>query len=288
MKLPNLFFFGLLLFFFACKSKTDLAPKLYSEALLLNKIDSVGRALAKIDSAIRLDSTNLDFKLLRARLLYKLNNYDESIAQLQFLEKKTFKLDTIYLEIGSNFLHKGQHDLDVDKSNRFYTNAVEYLSQSININSNLFQSHRNRVIASHNLKNYKEAIKFVNIALSIFPNNYKFILDRGIERQMLGDNNGASSDINNSIISGQLDSSEMGNAYRWLGLIKTEEKNFLSALDSYSQAIKFNKSNPLLFINRGDCFKELGQKERACADYRKAADLGYVEVYDIIKNYCNN
>jgi tetratricopeptide (TPR) repeat protein len=287
MKPPNLFIFGLLVFFLACEGKMDTANKLYSQASQLNKIDSVGRALEKIDSAIRLDSTNLDYKLLRARVLKKSKNYEESIAVLHSLEEKKFKLDTIYFEIGSNYFAKGRTDFDEDESDSFYTNAIKYSSLSININSNLFVSHEMRIRSSHNLKNYTEALKFINTALSSFPKNVELTLDRGIERQMLGDNKGAFTDIKQSISSGQLDSSNLGTAYRWLGIIKEEEKDFMSALDSYSQAIKFDSSNYFLFNNRGNCFKQMGQREKACADFRKAADLGYVKVYEIIKNYCN-
>ncbi len=130
MKLPNLFIFGLLVFFLACEGKMDTANKLYTQASQLNKIDSSGRALAKIDSAIRLDSTNLDYKLLRARLLYKLKNYDEAIDLLQLLEEKKFKLDTIYFEIGSNFFDKGSDELDDEKAYRFFTHSIEFFNQS--------------------------------------------------------------------------------------------------------------------------------------------------------------
>jgi hypothetical protein len=32
----------------------------------------------------------------------------------------------------------------------------------------------------------------------------------------------------------------------------------------------------------------MGQKDNACDDYRHAADLGYLKMYEIIKEYCND
>jgi TolA-binding protein len=76
-------------------------------------------------------------------------------------------------------------------------------------------------------------------------------------------------------------------AHRWFGEIKFEERDLKGAIDSYTEAIKLDSTGYQAIESRGNCFKELGQKEKACADFRKAADLGDLRMYDVIKKYCN-
>ena len=43
----------------------------------------------------------------------------------------------------------------------------------------------------------------------------------------------------------------------------------------------------MAYYNRGLAKIQLGQKDSGCLDLSKAGELGYVEAYEAIKQYCN-
>ena len=138
----------------------------------------------------------------------------------------------------------------------------------------------------HNIKKYNEALITLNNAIEIFPDSMNLICYRGTEKIFLGDLKGAMIDIDKSIESHQMDSSDMSAAYRYKGYILREMNKLEEAVASLTLAINYDDTNELLFATRADLYRRLGLKDNACKDYRKAADLGMVTIYEEIKKYC--
>ena len=58
-----------------------------------------------------------------------------------------------------------------------------------------------------------------------------------------------------------------------LGNAQFKIKNYSSAIDYYTKGIRINSSEPVLYANRGTCFKCLGKYKESVNDYKKAVQL---------------
>lgn len=77
------------------------------------------------------------------------------------------------------------------------------------------------------------------------------------------------------------------NLYINLGNCLMQTEKYLSAKDSFNEAIKINKNDPVGYYLRGGANYNLSLKESACRDWSRAGELGYEKAYDDIKEYCN-
>ena len=58
-----------------------------------------------------------------------------------------------------------------------------------------------------------------------------------------------------------------------LGNNQFKNKNYSSAIEYYTRGINMNPSEPVLYANRGTCFKCLGKYKESVKDYKKAVQL---------------
>ncbi len=122
--------------------------------------------------------------------------------------------------------------------------------------------------------------------MKIFPNNVKLLLVKGVDKYAQDDYSGAITDIEKVIESKKLDSSDYGNAYKFRSLIYFGKDSIEKALLDINNAISYTPDVFELYELRGNIYKKLKKNDLACESYRKAAELGDVTVYEIIKNYC--
>ncbi|MCS6795722.1 MAG: tetratricopeptide repeat protein [Raineya sp.] len=101
----------------------------------------------------------------------------------------------------------------------------------------------------------------------------------------MGDFTGAMADLNTAIESKKLDSEYLAKAYRFRGLAKFEKNNFDEAIEDFTTSLKYDNSYLTLY-NRANAYIRLGERDKACEDYRKAAERGLSEAYEAIRKYC--
>ena len=75
--------------------------------------------------------------------------------------------------------------------------------------------------------------------------------------------------------------------YLKAGNTKYELKDYKGAIQDYTTAIELNPSNAEAYNLRGIDKLILGQKDSGCLDLSKAGEMGYLEAYDDIKEFCN-
>jgi tetratricopeptide (TPR) repeat protein len=68
-----------------------------------------------------------------------------------------------------------------------------------------------------------------------------------------------------------------------MGLCYYKDKDYKSAIEAYNKAIFFDPSYAYAYIHRGSAYEMLRQMEDACADWKKARDLGL----EVAKEYCS-
>ena len=71
------------------------------------------------------------------------------------------------------------------------------------------------------------------------------------------------------------------------GTTKAEKGDYRGAIQDYNKAIEFKPKYFEAYYNRGIAKIQLGQKDSGCLDLSKAGELGYMDAYDAIKEYCN-
>lgn len=276
----------------SCSTDKKKAFEHYLKAKELFKNDDIKNASFEIDIAISLDRSNLDFQLIKAKIITETDNFQQAINILNDLSNRNYKSDTVNYNLGSCYYKYGKYFTmkynDENKTNNAYEKALTYYSNAININTQYFDAYIEKQNVLHNLKKHDEALIVINTAIIFFPDSISLIYNRGIEKIFLGDLKGAMFDINKSIQSNKLDSSDFASAYRFRGIIYLDYKgNVGEAIKDLTNAIKYNPKDPYTFVTRAECYKRAGLKDKACEDYRKSADLGWVSLYKTIKEYCN-
>lgn len=282
-------FLSLLLF--SCSADKKKSVEHYILAKEFYKNEDIKNASSEIDIAIALDSSNLDFQIMKAKIISETDNYEHAIEILQKLISQNFKLDTVNYNIGSCYSGCGFYystkQYDEDKANEAFEKSLSYFNSAISINTKYYDAYVKKNKALHNLKRYDEALIVINTAINLFPDSIFLICLRGTEKIFLGDLTGAMNDLNTCISCNKLDSIECATAYRFRGHIHHKIGNINNAINDLTIALKFEPENGLIFWNRAECYKDIGLKNKACEDYKKAADLGFVSIYKEIKEYCS-
>jgi tetratricopeptide (TPR) repeat protein len=288
--------FGLIIlvmfFVLSCSFDKTKATDHFNQAKAYFEENDLKNALTEVNTAIKLDSTNLDIQLLRAKIFHKTENYEQAITILQTLLQNGFKSDTVdyllaklYSQYSSFLLTKVNQVYSANDANE---KAILHYNSVIDRNPHHYEAYLGKSKSLHNLKRYNEALITINSATKLFPDSLCLISYRGIAKLVLGDLKGALKDLNQAIESKQLDSSDLAEAFRFRGRLYYLQGDELKAILDLTTAIEYRPSDYYIFSDRAMIYKEMGQKDNACDDYRHAADLGYLKMYEIIKEYCND
>lgn len=274
----------------SCTTDNNRAVEHFKKAKELFEKDNIKDASSEIETAISIDSKNLDFQIFKAKIIEKTNNYEQAILILKKLLDRSYKLDTVNFEIGSCYFDYGNSSMkqnDEKKAKDCYEKSLTFYNQAINFNTEYFNAYKEKQQVLHNLNRYDEALIVLNTAINLYPDSIYLILGRGVEKLYLGDLTGAMFDLNKSIQSNKLDSIDMANAYRFRANLYLEKEKTDQAIIDLTDALKFNPKDEYALVIRAECYRKLGLKDKACEDYRKAADLGFISIYKTIKEYCN-
>jgi len=89
-------------------------------------------------------------------------------------------------------------------------------------------------------------------------------------------------DINKTIY---LDPNKPG-IYSIRGSIEFANKNYLSAINDFDQAIERDINDVHAYFNRGIAQYNIGLHSKACRDWRQAGNLGHYDAFKYISRYC--
>ncbi len=132
---------------------------------------------------------------------------------------------------------------------------------------------------------YSEAIDDYNQAIEIDPKDASIYVNRGRAKQEIGDFSGAIKDYSKAI---EVDP-KYSSSYGHRGKIKFDLGDKRGAIDDYNKAIDNDPSNENIggwYYNRGVAKLQTGEQS-GCIDLSKAGELGCVEAFELIKEYCN-
>ena len=278
------------LLLFSCSSDKRNSLEHFSKAKELYKNNDINNASSEIELAIKLDSTNLDFQITKAKIISKTENFEMAIAILMDISNKKFKLDTVNFELGSCYFDYAKYfsmkQNSKEKEIDAYEKAITYYNNAINLNMLYFKAYDRKQKALHNLYRYDEALIVLNTAINLFPDSTSLICNRGIEKMEMGDLTGGVTDISTAIESNKLTIDDLATAFRFRGILLFRKGQFDQAIFDLNNSINYNPKDQYTYFNRAECYKAMGIKDKACEDYRKSADLGFMSAYPTIKEYC--
>ena len=150
-----------------------------------------------------------------------------------------------------------------------YEEALKQIDQAIELEPNNAEYHYIRSVVLWNKANYEDALSSANTFLQLEPNNAKYYNSRGVTLHDLTRYDDALNDKTKAI------ELEPNNAeyYSSRGATLHKLKRFKDALYDENKAIELEPNNARYYYNRGVTFQWLNRHEDALKDENKAIEL---------------
>jgi tetratricopeptide (TPR) repeat protein len=194
------------------------------------------KALADINTAIKLADTSFNAYHLRGRLYSDMKNYDRAMADYNQALKLNPNSAGAYNARGIAYDDKGDYD-----------RAIADYNQALSINPDYAIAYNNRGKAYADKKDYEKAIADYTQAIRIDPDFAIAYNNRGM----------VYADYNNRGYTNK----------------KDYEKDYEKAIADYTQAIRIDPDDAIAYNNRGMVYFYKRDETRARADLRKALEL---------------
>lgn len=157
--------------------------------------------------------------------------------------------------------------------NKNYKEALSYLDRAVELNkdSSNTKPYEERILANNALKNYEAVIADYRSMLEYNPENWDYYYQIGYIQNDQGKYSDALISLNKAIeLNDYLSDPIYERAYSYKKMGK-----FKDALKDFNTVLEMDKDDaPIkLYSHRGDCYWELGDKNKACDDYKKAVEL---------------
>lgn len=281
-----------LLMITSCSTEKNEFVEHYKKSKSCFKQNTFQEALIEIDSALVYDTSNIEAKILKAKIQSELNLNEEAIRLLKSILPKKKITDTINYLIGKCYFdialeYASQNNKEKQEKEAF-ANATKYSKSTLNINPLYYRAYLQQASSLHNNNNYEDALLILNKAEKLYPDSVEIRYSIGSTKIFLGDYSGALHDINFAIQSNNFDSTQLSDAYRFRGMIYAFKDSINQAIKDLTKSVEFDSKNKYAYLVRALLYRKLQEKEKACSDYRKAAELGHVSIYEEIHEYCEN
>ena len=236
------------------------AVMLTKKAQLLFDLKKFEEAIALLDKASVLDSSDLTIWLQYADIYTAMGKYGDALDQLnKALELvDDNELDDLYLEFA---------DLYEESAN--YNGALKYIVKALEINPKHEEALSRINFVCDIAENYDQSIKLHQKIIDKVPYSGQAWYNLGYAYFQLKLYEKAISALDYALVINEDDIV----AYRLLGDANYKLKQYQQALDAYLAAIRLGKSNKSLFYKIGRCFEHTGDMIKARYHYRKALTI---------------
>ncbi|KGO93058.1 tetratricopeptide repeat protein [Flavobacterium subsaxonicum] len=242
----------------------------YDAGIELLKTEQYIEAIKKFDLAEKDNNKNSAVYFNRAMCYTVLEKYPEALKDYD----KTIKLDS------KNYQALFFRGL-VKKDLKDYKGAVKDLLEAYDSDATLTRALlKSGEIYLYNIEDYKKAIEVFDTYLSYDPDN-------ALVLAYMGNAYGSIDNAKNKKTAiGYMDKAIAIKQESWYYLTRGrlyfdlfdfdhDTKNLTNAIDNFTVAIKLAPTESKLYFWRAEVYFQLKQKENACPDYIKAAELGY-------------
>lgn len=200
-----------------------------------------------------------------------------------------------------------------------YKGAVDVFKSALSVSPTDSLALNGIIRANTLLEDYKEAQKWIATALEAYPNNPDFLFRRGIIQNLNGYHDKAILDFESALSQNPNSSLRVQillnkasahfkleqfaesladynkvleleprnfNAYNFRGLVNFRLGYYIDAVTDYTTAIDLDPTSPLPYYNRGMSLIKLNETQKACADFRKACQMGYMTSCKMVVAEC--
>ncbi len=247
----------------AIELKTNNPDTYYQAALMAKKQKNDTDFLKFISQVLQIKPTHSDALYLRGMYYYAHQDSGKAYADLN----KVYSIKPNYNNELPNVLGEiAFHHKNYKQALVFYNDIINtYHSKSARI-------WIHKALCQKEMKNYDEAIKTLNKAVAYNRTNPEILIERALIYNLKGKTQMAKTDFSKAI---NLDKKNPLPYYR-RGLYYLNKKKVDLAIADFSLAIKYSKKVPAdYYFYRGSCYYATHQKDKACEDLSKAAELGY-------------
>jgi len=185
-----------------------------------------------------------------------------------------------------------------------YLQSLEYLNKTLSLNPIHYDAIDLKASINALNGNYKEALEGYTKAINLDSTQLTAITNRANLKIELQDYRGAIEDLTKAIknterlkvmpyrrdkdgVEKEDYSKYRSDLYSQRARVKLNLKQYNALILDCNKALQINKENKQAFYFRGIAKIELNQKESGCLDLSKVGELGQMDAYDAIKEYCN-
>lgn len=215
----------------------------------------------------------------------------------------------------SDFIANGNQKI----KEKDFKGALTEFKNALNVSPNDSLALNGIIRTTTLLEDYREAQRWIAIALEAYPNNPDFLFRRGIIQNLNGYHDKAIQDFESALNQNPNSSLRVQillnkasahfkleqfaesladynkvlemeprnfNAYNFRGLVNFRLGYYIDAVTDYTIAIDLDPTSPLPYYNRGMCLIKLNETQKACADFRKACQMGYMNSCKMVVAEC--
>lgn len=208
---------------------------------------------------------------LIAKIYYEDKQYEDAIMNL-----------TKVIEIQPNFAHAFNDRGSAKRMLEKYDEAIDDYSMAIVIDKKAIY-YNNRGSVKMKIEKYKEAIDDYSAAIVLDSNYFIALNNRGVAKIEIKDYKGAITDFTLCLEKQKDYYSAISNR----GIAYYKSKRYKEAIADFDTLIAVNPSDGTSYLHRANTKEMIRDKEGACQDWQKAADLGIDVAKNYVKNQCN-
>ena len=169
------------------------------------------------------------------------------------------------------------------KTKRNYSAAIKDFDTAIQLNPNIAESYNNRANAKSESNDPQGAMQDYTKAISLKNNYLTAYTNRAFLHQLLGNNKEAIEDFSKSIALNPA----YTEGYTNRGILYAMENKFEAAIKDFNQALLINPKNLDALHYRALTYKNIGNLNKACADWSTSAKYGNMDSREMLAKYCN-
>ncbi|MEB2776790.1 hypothetical protein SYJ56_15800 [Algoriphagus sp. D3-2-R+10] len=157
--------------------------------------------------------------------------------------------------------------------------AIKYLNKAININPNDYEAY----LLRGQIKTGYEGLIDLNKAIDLNPLDAGIFYARGQQKTQLNNYYGALDDFHKALELDNFRSVEIKSSlYGDIALAKIQLSEYSEALEEIDKAILLNSLDPTIYYVRYIYYSKIGELELAKEDLKNAEMLGLIEIMDVV------
>lgn len=249
----------------AAAAQLELARKAYAAK-------DYDLALLYADSAVAKDASVPGLLKLRGDIKQRQNNLHGALIDYTKAERVDNTDPRLYVSRSAVYISEGR-----------LKEALKDTDKALKLDPTDADALYNRACANYLGQQNEAALKDLERSLRQRPENADALFLRGVVKGELFDEGAGLADIEAAMaLNPKIAGGNMSAA-----ILLFEMERYVDAAFRFGEVIAENGADlKEAYYYRADCYYHLGQKEEACRDWRKSADMGDKDAVYIVRNYC--